>query len=77
MTLRLDRFMYILLLLALPALAQAPAPLRAGAAKSDISRVEQGLRINDPVCAKALVLEQGDTKVAIIAMDVTAIGGIG
>lgn len=57
-------------------LAQA-APLRAGAAKSEISRVEAGLRINDPVYAKALVLADGDTKVAIIGMDVTAIGGIG
>jgi hypothetical protein len=78
---RLRYFSLALLLLstlaARPALAQAPAQLRAGAAKSDISRVEAGLRINDPVYAKALVLAQGDTKVAIIAMDVTAIGGIG
>lgn len=51
--------------------------LRAGVAKSDISRVEEGLRINDPVYAKALALEDGDTTAAIVAMDVTAIGGIG
>lgn len=64
-------------MLASSSFAQDPPVLRAGAAKSDISRVEDGLRINDPVYAKALVLEQGDTKVAIVAMDVTAIGGIG
>lgn len=77
MILRLIPNALMLVALTLPALAQSPAPLRAGAAKSDISRVEAGLRINDPVYAKALVLEQGDTKVAIIGMDVTAIGGIG
>lgn len=60
----------------LAAFAQA-APLRAGVAKSDISRIEEGLRINDPVYAKALVLDDGTTRAAIIAMDVTAIGGIG
>ncbi|MBI2422551.1 MAG: hypothetical protein HYV27_06960 [Candidatus Hydrogenedentes bacterium] len=57
--------------------AATDGALRAGAAKSDISRVEEGLRINDPVYAKALVLEAGKTRAVIIAMDVTAIGGIG
>jgi len=56
--------------------AQAPA-LRAGVAKADISRVEEGLRINDPVFAKVLVLEENNTRAVIIGMDVTAIGGIG
>ncbi len=51
--------------------------LRAGAAKSDISYVKEGVRINDPVYAKALVLDDGKTQLVIIAMDVTAIGGIG
>jgi hypothetical protein len=51
--------------------------LRAGVARSDITTEEKGARVNDPVYAKALVLEDGTTKVAIIAMDVTAIGGIG
>jgi hypothetical protein len=32
------------------------------------------MRINDPLYAKALVLDDGETKVAIITMDVTAIG---
>lgn len=51
--------------------------LRAGVAKSDISTDAEGVRINDPVYAKALVLDDGATKLVIIAMDVTAIGGIG
>ncbi len=51
--------------------------LRGGVAKSDITIAEKGVRINDPIYAKALVLDDGKTKVAIIAMDVTAIGGIG
>ena len=54
-----------------------PGELRAGVAKSDISREEEGVRINDPVFAKALVMEDGTTRLVIVAMDVTAIGGIG
>jgi hypothetical protein len=57
--------------------AAAPPVLRAGVAKADISRIEEGLRINDPVYAKALVLDDGSAKAVIIGMDVTAIGGIG
>jgi len=55
----------------------AAAPLRAGVAKSDITTDAKGVRVNDPLFAKALVLDDGKTKLAIIAMDVTAIGGIG
>ena len=51
--------------------------LRAGVAKSDITTDAKGVRVNDPLYAKALVLDDGKTKLAIIAMDVTAIGGIG
>jgi len=51
--------------------------LRAGVAKSNITTDAEGVRINDPLYAKALVLDDGKTKLAIIAMDVTAIGGIG
>ncbi|MFO7974605.1 MAG: hypothetical protein R6V12_08220, partial [Candidatus Hydrogenedentota bacterium] len=54
-----------------------PVPLRAGVAKSDITTEAEGVRINDPLYAKALVMDDGTTKLAIIAMDVTAIGGIG
>ncbi|GMW03029.1 MAG: hypothetical protein AMXMBFR84_41650 [Candidatus Hydrogenedentota bacterium] len=51
--------------------------LRAGVAKSDITTTADGARINDPLYAKALVMDDGTTKLVIIAMDVTAIGGIG
>lgn len=51
--------------------------LRAGVAKSDITTDAEGVRVNDPLFAKALVLDDGQTKLAIVAMDVTAIGGIG
>jgi len=51
--------------------------LRAGVAKSDISTDAEGVRINDPVYAKALVMDDGATQLVIVAMDVTAIGGIG
>ncbi|MBU4212033.1 MAG: hypothetical protein L6437_11255 [Kiritimatiellae bacterium] len=49
--------------------------LRAGVAKSDITTNEKGAAIHDPLYAKALVLDDGRTRVAIIAMDTTAIGG--
>jgi hypothetical protein len=48
---------------------------RAGVAKSDITTSEKGVKIKDPLYAKALVLDDGKTKAVIIAMDVTAIGG--
>lgn len=52
------------------------ARLRAGVAKSDLTTSEAGVAIHDPLYAKVLVLDDGDTQVAIIAMDVVAIGGI-
>ena len=52
-------------------------PLRAGTAKTDITTDEEGVRVNDPLYAKALVLDDGERRLVIIAMDVTAIGGIG
>ena len=55
----------------------AAGPLRAGVAKSDITTSEEGVRVNDPLYAKVLVLDDGTTKVVIIAMDAVAIGGIG
>ncbi|NOZ20654.1 MAG: hypothetical protein GXP25_06150, partial [Planctomycetes bacterium] len=51
--------------------------LRAGVAKSDITTDAKDVAVNDPLYAKALVLDDGRTKAAIIAMDVVAIGGIG
>ncbi|MFA6569588.1 MAG: hypothetical protein WCS96_15355 [Victivallales bacterium] len=49
--------------------------LLAGVAKSDITTSEKGVKTKNPLYAKALVLDDGKTKVVIIAMDVTAIGG--
>jgi hypothetical protein len=73
-------FSLCLLWLAGPAAAEGngvSGSLRAGVAKSDITTDAEGIRINDPLYAKALALDDGKTKLAIIAMDVTAIGGIG
>ncbi len=64
----------------LTSVAQAQAPsgsLRAGVAKSDITTDAEGVRVNDPLFAKALVLDDGTTQLAIVAMDAVAIGGIG
>lgn len=52
-------------------------PLRAGVAKADITTTEAGIRVNDPLYAKVLVLDDGKTRLAIVAMDAVAIGGIG
>ena len=65
---------------ALASVSRAATPtgsLRAGVAKSDITTGAKGIRVNDSLYAKALVLDDGKTKLAVIAMDVTAIGGIG
>jgi hypothetical protein len=56
-------------------MTQKPEYLRAGVAKSDITTSKPGIEILDPLYAKALVLDDGQTKVVIITMDVTAIGG--
>jgi hypothetical protein len=59
-------------------LADVPAgSLRAGVAKSDITTDAKGVVVNDPLYAKALVLDDGATKIVIVAMDALAIGGIG
>jgi hypothetical protein len=51
--------------------------LQAGVAKSDITTTEPGAVIHDRLYAKALVLDDGRTRVAIVALDAVAIGGIG
>jgi hypothetical protein len=53
----------------------ADTNLLAGIAKCKITSKEQGVSILDPMYVKALVLDDGETKVVIITMDVTAIGG--
>jgi len=47
----------------------------AGVAKCDITTSSPETPVMDPLYAKALVLDDGKTKLAIITMDVTAIGG--
>ena len=49
--------------------------LRAGVAKSDITTDAPVAMIRDPLYAKALVLDDGRTHAAMIAMDTTTIGG--
>ncbi|GAA3399646.1 hypothetical protein ACFFNY_18275 [Paenibacillus hodogayensis] len=51
--------------------------LRAGVGKSDITTNREGVFVSDRLYAKALVLDDGNTRVALIAMDALAIGGIG
>jgi hypothetical protein len=53
------------------------APLRAGVAVSDITTRRKGAIIDDPLLAKALVLDDGRTRAAILAIDALAVGGIG
>ena len=50
--------------------------LRAGVAKCEITTAAPGVAVNDPLFAKALVLDDGRTKLAIVVMDAVAIGGI-
>lgn len=50
--------------------------LRAGVARVDITDTEAG-PVNDPLFAKALVLQDGDTRAAIITIDAVALGQIG
>ena len=54
----------------------AAGALRAGVAKSDITISDESVPVHDPLYARALVLDNGETQVAIIAMDVVAIGMI-
>ena len=51
--------------------------LKAGTAKVDItcSKLVSGQKIKDPLYAKTLVLDDGNTRLVIVTMDVTAIGG--
>ena len=49
--------------------------LMAGVAKCDITTSKPETPVMDPLYAKALVLDDGKTKLVIVTMDVTAIGG--
>lgn len=54
----------------------ALAQLKAGVAKTDITNRDAGL-VNDPLYAKALILDDGRNKMVIITLDVVAIEEIG
>ena len=56
--------------------AQQPHTLRAGAASTDIT-LREGIRVHDPLAAKALVLQADAQPVVLLTLDVVAIGGIG
>ena len=56
--------------------AQA-APLRAGAAKIDITHPDQPAKPNDGLFARALVLSDGQTTAVLVTVDAVAIGEIG
>ncbi len=50
-------------------------PLLAGVGRNEIGTLRPG-KLHDPLYARALVLSYGPTRVAVIAMDAVAIGGI-
>lgn len=64
-----------LIVLLLAPLAAEAAQLQAGVAKVDIT--DRTVPVNDPLYAKALVLRDGDTTMAIITVDAVAIGQLG
>jgi len=51
--------------------------LRAGTARHEITTQDKERNVIDPLYVKVLLLDDGEKQVAIIAMDVLAIGGIG
>lgn len=60
----------------LPGVVAKAAPLRAGVGRAEITDRDRG-PVNDPSFVKALVLSDGSTTVAVITVDVVAVGGIG
>ncbi len=50
--------------------------LRAGVAKCDITTENKLVKVIDPLYAKALALDDGDTRIVILTLDAVAIGGI-
>lgn len=50
--------------------------LRAGVARRDITVEDPGVAVHDRLFAKALVLDDGQTRCAVVVLDAVAIGGI-
>ncbi|HOG51884.1 MAG TPA: hypothetical protein PKY10_14940, partial [Lentisphaeria bacterium] len=55
--------------------SNTPSQLMAGIGRKEIGTLLPG-KLHDPLYARVLVLSYGATRVAIIAMDAVAIGGI-
>ncbi len=70
-----QRGLLVLLMISCFTVANA-AELLAGTARVDITNYDAG-PANDPLYVKALVLKSGDTALAIVTLDVVAIGEIG
>jgi len=71
-----DTVAFISILSFLTISQDANAKIRAGVAKIDITERSAGL-VNDPLYVKALVLDNGLTKMVIITLDVVALEEIG
>lgn len=72
----LNNFRFISILIFLIISQNAHAKIRAGVAKIDITDRTAGI-VNDPLYVKALVLDNGLTKMLIITLDVVALEEIG
>jgi len=70
-----SRILVVAVALAWP-LPSPAAPLRAGAAKIDITNLEAG-PVNDRLHARALVLQSGDEPLVFVSIDAVAIAEIG
>ena len=62
--------------LVIPIQVDARAEMLAGVAKVDITDRQAG-PVHDPLFAKALVLQQAETRLVIVTVDAVAIGEIG
>ncbi len=72
----MDRLLFFLLLLLLPASPLRAEPLLAGVAKVEITHPDHPTKENPPF-VKALVLSQGETHAVLVAVDAVAIAEIG
>lgn len=73
------RTLFVVLVLVASSLGQEPrsaAPLKAGVARIEITN-KQASPFSDPLFVKALVLQQGETKVVLLTLDAVAVGEIG
>ena len=72
---RVAPFLLVALLWGIDVAATMAAELRAGAAKVDITHPDGP--VSGPLFSKALVLSDGEKTVALVSLDVVAIGEIG